>query len=326
MKFNTYQSGNRYQDLHAVPVLNLSLPVPTRKSSLRYQMMQQQALQNNAGRLHTVALAGGGEIKVATRTGSDAEKLLAAKIELKKKGLNRAPILDVKDAKADFSGMDLRGVVITGKMPAKMIKAKLEGATFHNVAGPTLAAGADMRNTTFRNARIDNSQMRNVNLSGAKMEDNVSAVGLQAPGAKMNGFKGNGGVFTYASFAGAHMDNAEFQGAQMAGADLGGAQGKVNLTGAKAQNLSLRGARMELSAHNADLSGADMAGAQFHDSDFSETVHDAKTFAGATLTGLSEGPKPKGAKDPMAEAGPNMTWMQRYNRMMSYRGLMAPAM
>lgn len=326
MKFETYRSANRYQDLHEVPVCNLALPVPTRKSSLRYQMMQQQAVQNNSGRLHTVALAGGGEIKVATKTGSEAEKIMAAKAELKRKGLNRAPIIDVKDAKADLSGMDLRGIVITGKMPGKMNSAKLEGATFFNVAGPTQAAGADMKNATFRNARIDNSGMRGANLSGVKMEDNVSAIGLQAQNAKADGLQANGAKLTYASFAGARLDNASFENAEMGSADLGGAKGRVNMMGAKAQNLSLRGAQMQLSAHNADLTGADMMGAEMHNSTFGDAQYDAKTFDGAKLTGMTDGPKPKGSKAPDAEAGPNLTWMQRYNRMMSYRGLMAPTM
>ncbi len=205
-------------------------------------------------------LVGGGEIEFTAPAGADERtKILAAQAELKKKGLDRKLVVDVKDPKANLSGMDLSGCTLTGKMPAKMENTNCEKATFYKIGGPTQAAGANFKGATFQDVNMDNSHARGANFENVTMR-NVSAINLDAQKSNWTGAQASGIKLTGAKLQEAQFGDTHFENADMAHADLSGSKGSVNMTRAQAHGIKVTHANLSVMAPNADLAQADFKG------------------------------------------------------------------
>jgi uncharacterized protein YjbI with pentapeptide repeats len=299
--------------LEAAPIFNTALQP---SSSRRYEEIRQRAHWRQSKNLHRMKLAGGGEIHFSTPAGDERSKLLAAQAEMRRLGIKRSLVLDIKNPNADFKGMNLKGTVLTGKMPKDLTGANCEGATFYQIAGGTMAPGANFKNATFREANLEGTKARGATFDGAHMQANVDATRLDAPQSSWRGVRALGIRVTDANLSGARFQNTDFSHAEAARARLDGARGSLDLSGAHAEGISLRQAQLDLQAPNADMKLGDLMGARLNNPNFNNATLDAQVLHGARITSLSAALLPQPSQGAWAASNKqDLTRMQRQMRM-----------
>lgn len=318
MGLRSYRRVGHYHELDAAPLFNTALRSP---SGQRFDEMKMQRAHQASRNLHTMKLAGGGEIHFVSAAGDERGKFLAAQAEMKRQGIKRSLVLDIKNPDADFSGLNLKGAVLTGKMPKKLTGANCEGATFTQIAGASMAPGANFKNATFREANIEGTQARGASFDGASMQANVDATRLDAPQSSWRGARASGIRVTHANLSGAVFENTDFSHAEAARANLSGAKGGLNLTGAKAEGISLRHATLNLQAPSADLRLGDLMGAGLHNPNFNNASLDAKTAHGMRATGMSPAMAPQAQPGEWARTQKQeLSFTQRQMRLQTLAG------
>ena len=171
---------------------------------------------------------------------------------------------------ADLRGADLRGAVLEGAMldNAQLAGVKLDGATLDRTSFAEVDfSGSDLRLVVLTNADLSRANFSRTNLSGVDLSDtdleraNLSNANLQGAilddsdlrGANLSNANLQGAKFYKTELIGANLSQANFSRADLRGADLI----EVNLTGANLSQANLEMADLT----DAQLTGANLTGA-----------------------------------------------------------------
>ena len=210
--------------------------------------------------------------------------------------------------RADFSGMDLRGIVIRDM--------DLEGAVFHgaDLSGATIEnstfrkadlTGAKLSSSTIEDATFDEADMRGVHMNNIRTEGTVTFISANMSNAVIKDSSMERGYFSGVKMPDAVLINTTLDGSSFWEADLRGISSfqtsmkntgmeDADLTASSLEEVCLSSSRMKnvqfnestwkkVNCEGADLTGAVALNAKIEYSQFQDAILKGVRFDGSVL-------------------------------------------